>query len=1005
VDRLFGREDALDRLRRALDDAAASRGRLVLLAGEAGIGKTALAGEVLALAPRHDALVAWATCRQGAGTPAHWPWVQLLRGLGREAGAELVAGPAAGPGDVPAARFRLLDAVAGLVREAAASRPVVAVLDDLQWADESSLQVLAFVAGQTRTSRVLLLGAFRDAEAGPALLDVARGADVVQLPALAEADVARLMAGVSGVAPDPEVARDVWRRTGGNPFFAREVTRLLATGEVPAGVRDVLDRRLAALPAACREVLGAAAVLGTEFDVAVLADVAGLPADDAVVRLERAARARVLLRLPAPVGSYRFVHDLFRETVAAGLPDGTRRALHGAAGEALARRLGEGGAVTAAEVAAHFAGAGTAGAAGTVRYGRAAAADATAGLAFDDACAHLERVLAALDLLAPEASGAPGDRRAERARTLLDLAAARHLAGRADAARSTFTAAAAAARAAADDAAFAASALGLQRLGVRAGTLDAGALALLDEAAGRLRARPDEAARPLLATLLAARARTLHHGTLERTGGDGVPDAPPGLADAEEAVRLARAADDPGVLATCLLALHDVRWGPGTAAERLALVAEMGECAARAGDRVGEATARELRAAALLELGDPRAVGELAAYCRTAEGQAHPRARWTAMTRRATLALVTGDLDEAARLVVDAMRLGVRIGEPDAVGLANAQAFVLAVHGRVVTGLPEPDGLYGEEDHPLVRALRLRSAGDVAGAAAAVATLAAGDLPEWHDLELPVMVAVLVADGGTAEQRRAVQDVLAPHAGVHVVVGGCASYLGVVDHHLSRLAAALGRSEDAARHRAAAVAAYEALGAPAWAALARGGAPAPDEATFRRDGAGWRLAYGGVAVTVPDAKGLHDLAVLLAAPGREVHVRELLGAEAVAGPALGSDPVLDDRARAAYRERLATLDEEVAAAAADHDLGRAERLRTERDFLVAELAAATGLGGRARLLGDDTDRARKAVTARIRYAVERIRAEHPALATHLAGSVRTGTRCAYTPDRPVAWRL
>jgi hypothetical protein len=131
-----------------------------------------------------------------------------------------------------------------------------------------------------------------------------------------------------------------------------------------------------------------------------------------------------------------------------------------------------------------------------------------------------------------------------------------------------------------------------------------------------------------------------------------------------------------------------------------------------------------------------------------------------------------------------------------------------------------------------------------------------------------------------------------------------------------------------------------------------------------------------------------------------VHVFELLGVER---PAAGADAVLDGPAKAAYRVRLADLDEEIAAADADRDLGRAARHRAERDFLVRELAAATGLGGRSRLLGDETERARKTVLARIRHVLARLDRVHPALAAHLAGSIRTGTRCAYLPAEPTTW--
>ncbi len=231
-------------------------------------------------------------------------------------------------------------------------------------------------------------------------------------------------------------------------------------------------------------------------------------------------------------------------------------------------------------------------------------------------------------------------------------------------------------------------------------------------------------------------------------------------------------------------------------------------------------------------------------------------------------------------------------------------------------------------------------------------------------------------------------------------VGGCASYSGAVDHHLGRLAAALGWPADAATHLRAAVAMHERLGVEAWVALSRVALDAltGPEFALHADGAVWTVVYGGVRAHLPDVKGLHDIATLLAAPGRPVLVFTLLGRDA---PATGADPVLDDQARRAYRNRLATLD-----AVIDHATSARERDRAEieRDAVVGELTAATGLGGRRRRLGDETERARKTVTARIRDALDRIEQRHPALGEHLRTTVSTGTSCVYDPHRPVGWR-
>ena len=219
-----------------------------------------------------------------------------------------------------------------------------------------------------------------------------------------------------------------------------------------------------------------------------------------------------------------------------------------------------------------------------------------------------------------------------------------------------------------------------------------------------------------------------------------------------------------------------------------------------------------------------------------------------------------------------------------------------------------------------------------------------------------------------------------------------------MDHHLGLLAAGLGDTATATRHLEAARSAYQRLGAVAWAdqctsALDRlptaGPAGLP---RFRFDGASWELTYEDTQVHLPDAKGLRDLATLVAAPGTTVHVLDLVGSE----ERLGADPVLDEQARSSYRRRLAELDAELEEA---QDWARAERATAEREALIRELTAAAGLGGRSRRLGDVTERARKTVTARIRDALRRIEPAHPALGEHLRATVTTGTSCGYAPDR------
>jgi hypothetical protein len=180
------------------------------------------------------------------------------------------------------------------------------------------------------------------------------------------------------------------------------------------------------------------------------------------------------------------------------------------------------------------------------------------------------------------------------------------------------------------------------------------------------------------------------------------------------------------------------------------------------------------------------------------------------------------------------------------------------------------------------------------------------------------------------------------------------------------------------------------------------GAIGAARAVFRKDGELWTAAFEGQTVRLAEVKGYGDLARLLARPGVEVHCLELSDrpAETSAG-----DVVLDERARREIRARAADLQHEIDDADAAHDLARAERAREELDRLVDTITGAVGLHGRARGLGSPAERARSAVTWRIRSAIKKIAATHPRLGRHLDNAVRTGHFCVYEPEHPIAWLL
>ena len=168
----------------------------------------------------------------------------------------------------------------------------------------------------------------------------------------------------------------------------------------------------------------------------------------------------------------------------------------------------------------------------------------------------------------------------------------------------------------------------------------------------------------------------------------------------------------------------------------------------------------------------------------------------------------------------------------------------------------------------------------------------------------------------------------------------------------------------------------------------------------------WTLRYRGRQVRLRDSKGLRDLHALLTRPGTAVAALDLAGGAPGRVPAAtDAGEVIDAQARSAYRQRLRELEEEAAEADAAADIGRSARIAAERDALVEALTQAYGLGGRVRRSGSDAERARTAVTARVKDAIRRIGEAHPDLGRHLARSVRTGTFCVYEPDQQTSWSV
>jgi tetratricopeptide (TPR) repeat protein len=1009
--RLIGRDAVLAVALRALDDAIGGSAQLLLLAGEAGIGKTAVLTELAGRARERGCRVLRGVCWVGPGAPAYWPWSQLLAALGAAdlgTARRLVTEPpavaqAASAGDGEQAadeRFRLFDAVRTALRRASADTPLLLIIDDLHSADEASLRLLEFASVHLGDAPVLFALAYRDTEPFTLPAGVAERGQLLELAGLGPAHVATLVEAVAARAPDAEQTTQIWRRSRGNPFFVRELTRLMvARGEppgasapvsaIPVTVRDTLEHRLARLSQPCVELLEVAALSGPRLRTRLLTLVSSVDAGAVPALLAEATHARVLVPGDS-AGELAFAHDLFRETIVAGLPVDRTAALHERIGRALEEMRAAGGDVEAAELADHFAAADPATAGSdAVRYGIAAAQAATARTGHGQAVRHLTAALRALDAV-------PDPDPDLRVSVLAELAAASARAGRAAEARDRYRQLAGLARQRADPELLARAALGIHALGARHEAAYAELVALLTDAAAAL---------PPGATVTRSRVLASLARDVSRSGG---PHPDQAVEIARTAVRLARESGDPGALADALLAEHDTCRRPGNARQRLDVLGEMIDEAGRAGNPEQLATAQELRASALLELGDPAGLAQLREYVRTAERLGTARGRYGALTRRATLALIAGQVDEAVALSAEALDLGRAIDVPDALPCFFALRGPLTALGGPLFDVPA-DELPATDPAapvlPLMTALVAFTAGDHAAARDALRGYRPEQLPPSWDLEIDSYAAAAFAMAGSTEQRTAMYRRLTPHAGEHVAVGGCVSYGGAVDHLLGRLAAALGDVSVALGHLRAAHEAYVRLGADGWAQLCRAdlaALDAPPNNMFCAEGATWRLGYAGRQVHVADAKGLHDIAVLLAHPDEDVPAYVLLGRDE---PPAGADPILDDRARREFRVRIAQLDEQVERADARGDATASARAAEERAALVRELATATGLGGRTRRLGADSERVRKTVTARIRDSIARIERVHPELAEHLRTAISTGSSCAYRPKSPTGWQL
>jgi DNA-binding SARP family transcriptional activator/nucleoside-triphosphatase THEP1 len=356
-DAVVGRERELTLLSSTVDAVLAGRSQVVVVTGEAGVGKTRLAETTAHLAGQRGVAVGWGSCVEGDVASAFWPWSQAFEtgGIGEEDMAAVADGQGSAPGSPdPAARARACERVVRELCGRAEATPLVVVIDDLQWADVASHHVLRLLLTRLSGLSLLLIVTVRDGEDPSAeltlsLATLARhpAARRLELAGLDAAAVGSLIEALTQQQPSAEAIAAFHRRTGGNPFYVGELARLLVSegrpvegaaleGAVPGSVRDVVRRRLARLPEQAVSLLAVASVLGRDFDAGVLETIAGVD-DDSVLDVLELASISGLVVEAATVGRFSFRHDLVREAIAEPLSELRRARLHARAAEALER--------------------------------------------------------------------------------------------------------------------------------------------------------------------------------------------------------------------------------------------------------------------------------------------------------------------------------------------------------------------------------------------------------------------------------------------------------------------------------------------------------------------------------------------------------------------------------------------------------------------------------------------------------------------------------------------
>ncbi len=852
-----GRTAEIGQLRAAVDSARAGRGSLTLVVGDAGAGKTRVASEIAGEASDFD--VYWGRCRESEGAPAFWPWIEIIRALAQRLPADdLRACLGRGAADVAAlapsilersgplprlpalqgleARFRAFDHVAAFLRNAAERRPLLLLLDDLHWADRTSLLVLRHLAPVLRDTAIVLVATYRpvevrrDRELADALGDIERQGLLIELGGLSRDAVAEFLANVLGGDVGRELVNSVHQKTAGNALFVSEVSRLLvqrpgassdAVAALPlaAGVRHAVRRRLDGLAAPAVELLRFAAVIGHELDERLLdaiwqalsAHAAGhTPAD----LLDDACRAEVI-EPAGEVGRYRFCHPLVRDVLDREVTGSERARVHQTVARALEQWLGERADTAVGELAHHYVGAASLGDGDkAIEYANRAGDSYMRQHAYEEAAAQYA---AALRVLAIDPQRDDGERQRTRAVLLLALGRAQALVAYEIGGREAFAEAAAIARSVGDAELLARAALGmagLWNIGVGA---DSDKAQLVEEALAAL----GEGAHPLRAELLTRSLLPQYYAQNQTLV----------LKRSAEAVRIAEAVCDQATLGRVLGERIMVLYGPDHIGEREQMAQRILTLAEQTDDPSLLVNGHNWCAINSLQRGEAelaRVHVDRQESC--AEQQRYPFNRWRVAVFRAMFLLLEGALADAEAQALEACQAGQAAQILNAPLMLSIQLYRTRLEqGRLHEMEPAIVEFARSMAHiPAARgplALAYGHMGRLDECRRVFDAVAAADFEDYPrdsnwltGLTDAAHVCWFLDD---TERSRQLYEMLLPHRDLVVIGSWFAACSGTVSHYLGLLATVLGAPCEADEHFAAAEETYSRMGARPLMARAR----------------------------------------------------------------------------------------------------------------------------------------------------------------------------------------